>query len=585
MPSRSAARPTPHPVPVKPAKHKQTAPRWLRPLILALGATLLIGAFSPEIWDSDFWWHLRTGQYIWQQHSLPLPDPFSFTSSLGKPAYPGEGLTRHFNLTHEWLAEAIFYLIYAISGFPGIVLFRAAMLTVLCGIAGLLAYHRCRSFYRALAAVTLTAIFVDAFALDRPYQFTFLFLAITIAILERRRPLWLLPPIFLIWANCHSGYFLGWGVLAAYSLEALVLRLRDHRLADDGKLWTVSAVSLLVSGLNPNGFRVFEVMLNYRRSFLTSTLLEWAPTPLWPPSLFTLMLVGALAALVWARKRVRLADWLLFGAFAAGAIMARRNEVLLAFWAPILMAGYLPAWKRSLPAAAEFAVAALVACGIVVGVARGDFFQFRAAEWRYPSGAAAFLAAHKVSGPMFNTYEYGGYLIWRLWPLERVFVDGRALNESVFMDYTRILYNHDESGGKSAQELLEQYGIQVIVMNGFEYTSGALYLLAPSLGDPRQTEWKLVYQDPQAVVFMRNPPAGVQPLDSLAVFDHLEAECGLQIDHQPEFPRCARSLGQAFSTIGMYDRARRWLGIYLDHHKGPDPQAQQAYGKLLNMSH
>jgi hypothetical protein len=185
---------------------------------------------------------------------------------------------------------------------------------------------------------------------------------------------------------------------------------------------------------------------------------------------------------------------------------------------------------------------------------------------------------------MFNTYEYGGYLIWRLWPLERVFVDGRALNESVFMDYTRILYNVEVSGGKSAQELLQQYGIQAIVMNGFEYTSGAMYLLAPSLGDPHQTEWKLVYQDPQSMIFMRNPPPGVQPLDSLAVFDHLEAECGMQIDHQPGYPLCARSLGQAFSKIGLFDRARRWLGIYLDHHRAPDPEAQRAYRKMLSLS-
>ena len=594
MPARPAARSAPHTVPVKPVQQTPAAPLWLRPLLLILAATLLIGAFSPEIWDSDFWWHLRTGQYIWQQHSLPLPDPFSFTTEVGKAAYAGEELTRRFNLTHEWLAEVISYLVYAISGFPGIVLFRATILTILCGIAALLAYGRCRSFYRALAASFLTAIFVAAFALDRPYQFTFLFLAGTLAILERRRPFWMLPLFFLIWGNCHGGYFLGWGVLAAYSLEALVLRFRHRPLADDRALWMVSAVSFLVSGLNPNGFRVLQVMLNYRRSFLTSTLQEWAPTPLWPPSLFSLTLFGALAVLVWGRRRVRLADWLLFGAFAAAAVMARRNDVLLAFLAPILIAGYLPAWKRNVPTrwvgrrwapvAAEFAVAALIACGIGAGIARGNFFQFRATEWRYPSGAADFLVAHRVSGPMFNTYEYGGYLIWRLWPQERAFVDGRALNESVFMDYTRILYNHDASGGKSAEELLRQYGVQAIVMNGFEYASGTLYLLAPSLGDPKQTEWKLVYQDPQSMIFMRNPPAGVQPLDSLAVFDHLEAECGFHIEHEPRYPGCARSLGQVFARLGVFDRARRWLRIYFDHHRAPDSEAQQAYRQLLNMS-
>src|SRR6202043_1125535 len=105
----------------------------------------------------------------------------------------------------------------------------------------------------------------------------------------------------------------------------------------------------------------------------------------------------------------------------------------------------------------------LVLAGLAIGLARGSFFQFRVADWRFPSGAADFLLAHGVTSPMFNTYEYGGYLMWRLWPQERVFIDGRALSESVFMDYARILYNHDESdGGRTADQLLDDYGVQGI---------------------------------------------------------------------------------------------------------------------------
>jgi hypothetical protein len=39
--------------------------------------------------------------------------------------------------------------------------------------------------------------------------------------------------------------------------------------------------------------------------------------------------------------------------------------------------------------------------------------------------------------------------MWRLWPREHVFIDGRALSDRVFGDYARILYNHDASGGKT----------------------------------------------------------------------------------------------------------------------------------------
>jgi hypothetical protein len=176
----------------------------------------------------------------------------------------------------------------------------------------------------------------------------------------------------------------------------------------------------------------------------------------------------------------------------------------------------------------------------------------------------------------------GGYLMWRLWPQERVFIDGRALSESVFNDYARILYNHSNAdGGPTAQELLDRYGIQTIVMNGFEYAEGLAYNLPLSLsGD--QTKWKLVYSDPQALVFMRDSPLGVDPLPNPAVFDHLEAECALHIERDPNLTLCARAMGQIFTRTRDTVRARKWLGFYLSMPHVPDPEAEQAYANLLN---
>jgi hypothetical protein len=557
-------------------------PRWFRWLLLALSAVLLVGWFSPEISDSDFWWHLKTGQYIWEKHSLPVPDPFAYTTAMAHPAYAGEERTRDFNLTHEWLAQALFYLIYRAAGFGGMVLFRAVALTAFCALAGLVAWRRCGGFYGPLAAALATAGVASEFAVDRPYVITFLLLASTIAILETRRWMWLLPPLFLIWANCHGGYFLGWVVVAAYSAEALFSTWRKRPLPNARRLWMVSAVSVLASGVNPNGFRILQILLYYRSSYMTSRLLEWAPPRLWPPREFTVLLFGAAALLLWARRRSRLVDWLLFAAFALAGLSAQRNAFLIGFLAPVLIVSYFP-WKPRLPVIAQYAAAALVVGGLGAGIARGSFFQLRAAEWRYPAGAADFLLAHHFTEPLFNTYEYGGYLIWRLWPQERVFIDGRALSESIFMDYGRILYNHDASGGKSAEELLDGYGIQAMVMNSFEYSDGLFYPLAPALADPAQTDWKLVYSDAQAMVFVRHPPPGVEPLDSLRVLDHMEAECDLHIEREPQYPRCARSLGQVFEKVGDFTRARRWIGVYLAHSHEPDPEAEQEYQGLVGL--
>ena len=115
-----------------------------------------------------------------------------------------------------------------------------------------------------------------------------------------------------------------------------------------------------------------------------------------------------------------------------------------------------------------------------------------------------FLKDHNVSAPMFNIYEWGGYLMWDAWPLQKTFVDGRALNESVFQDYMKIAYNY-----RDAQPLLDKYGVQVLLLQGFEYWRGTVYMLSAALSDPNQTKWKLVYQDKTAMIFMRQPPPGV----------------------------------------------------------------------------
>ena len=70
----------------------------------------------------------------------------------------------------------------------------------------------------------------------------------------------------------------------------------------------------------------------------------------------------------------------------------------------------------------------------------GGLYQLRAAEWKFPKDAAEFLRRNQITDPIFNSYEYGGYLIWALWPEQRTFIDGRALNEAVYRDYVKILH-------------------------------------------------------------------------------------------------------------------------------------------------
>ncbi len=200
--------------------------KWFQPALLAIAALALLSLFSREISDFDFWWTLKSGQYIAQMHRLPVPDPFAFTTPMAHDAYAGESIVRRFNLTFEWLAQLVFYGVYCVSGFGGIVLFRALLLVACCALVGLIAWRRTRGFYRGMAAAFAAASVLTAFANDRSYLFTFVFLAATLAILEFRKWLWLLPAIAFIWANCHGGFFLQWLAVGAYCLEAAWLRYR-----------------------------------------------------------------------------------------------------------------------------------------------------------------------------------------------------------------------------------------------------------------------------------------------------------------------------------------------------------------------
>ena len=307
------------------------APRWLRICTVALAAIAMFAWFSPASGDSDTWWHLKTGQYIVEQHRLPAPDPFSYTTYMGKPAYPGEETTRYFNLTHQWLAQAIFYLVYSAAGFPGVVLFARA------------APRRCLRHRRIPGVRALRRILPCDRRIHRHGQ--------RCAQLHQRPP----GPVYLalsgrhspdprttqaavaaaalvpVWANCHGGYFLGWAAMGAYCAEAWLLRRRGTGTGGEGRLWLACAVSVAICGLNPNGFSALPVLLNYRKSAIQSRIWEWKSPTFWPPQPFNVVLAATAAVMIWARRRVRPADWLLFGLFTLAPSQPRATSCSPAF--------------------------------------------------------------------------------------------------------------------------------------------------------------------------------------------------------------------------------------------------------------
>jgi len=549
---------------------------------VALAAICLPGLFSTEAADSDFWWHLKTGQFIVERHALPLPDPFSYTTALNPPATPGEAHAQRFNLTHEWLAQALLYVVYAFGGIPLVVLSRAAILSGMCALGGLLAARLSGSFYAGIAAAFASAAVAIEFRADRPALLSFLFAAVFVTLLELRIALWALPVLTLLWANSHGGFILAWVVLGAYSFDAFWR-------ADRRKIWLISACSIAISFLNPNGFGVLPAIIQYRRSEMQSNLFEWHRPPLWgPPYAFDVLLYASALILLIAWRRVRIAHWALYAAFATLSIMAFRNIALIGFLAPVLIAAYVPK-IRAVPGLLRDVVAwgapVLLLAALAAGVASGQFFQLRAAAWKFPLGAGDFILANHIDVPMFNTYGQGGYWIWKLWPHERVFIDGRALSEASYRDYIHILYNPDSaadqlSGPRTAA--IDHYGVRLVATNTFEFNSGEMLPLGLALSRADSREWSLVYDDARELIFMRDPPPGMKSLDDKQnrVLDHMDAECSAHIDHAPETPNCAWTLYDFWMRSGRADRARPMLKLYVTRALHPDPRALEEWRKL-----
>jgi hypothetical protein len=111
-----------------------------------------------------------------------------------------------------------------------------------------------------------------------------------------------------------------------------------------------------------------------------------------------------------------------------------------------------------------------------------------------PLEAAEFLEQAQLPGRMFNTYNWGGYLIWRLYPDDPVFVDGRtdlyALNSRVLEDYALVHWVRP-----GWEEVLDRYGIGYVVT---ERTGLLDVMLAGSGG------WQPVHQDDLAIVYTRS---------------------------------------------------------------------------------
>jgi len=515
---------------------------WIRraglgSLFLLFG--LLIALCFHVIIDVDIWWHLKAGQYILKNHSIPARDVFSFPS-----------LTRPW-LDLHWLYQVLVYGVFSCGGPLGLILWK---MTVLAAAFGLLVRTGARhGNFIAASFVLLPSLLAFERFLPRPEILTELFMAIYLLLLcshEYRggKGIYLIPFLQIVWTNTEGLFILGIVLPLAFLSGNLLERIRwpfrtnardpaaNEKLRD---LLAVTGAAMLACLINPYGLQgaLFPFTLYTRlgagSEVFSATVAELAPPPFlrfaWKEGalfFFNVLVVISVFSFVLNLRQLRFSRLLALGGFLFLAVLARRNIPLFVCVALPLTTLNLGEFSRSVTQSAgplfrkglrtlKWAFAAGLICitiFLLVDVGSNNYARrtLPLAElgtgfspYMYPVQAVDFIERVRLSGRGFNNIGIGGYLIWRGYPERLVFIDGRleVHERDFYTEYIRVMQNPS-----LWDELATKYDIDYAIL---QHTMGDTQGLIERL--QRHREWTLAHVDGVSVVFVRNN-AQNQPL-------------------------------------------------------------------------
>ena len=499
--------------------------RRLAMLILFI-AVFAMAARCPA--DTDTWWHLQAGRVTLESGRILQTDVFSHTRA-GQPW-----------VNHSWLSQVILYLLFHQFRYAGLGLFQALVVTLAfaCVYAQMEGDVFTRAFIVILAAATSAVVWVA-----RPQLLSLLLTAVLCYLLYLYKwrgvnRLWLIPPLFVLWVNLHAGYALGFMVLAGFvagevlnNLLVWVSPSRDEGTEHDDPAvpWRgialvvlVSLLSFLCLLLNPNTTRMWVYYLDtVRIGALQDFIQEWRSPDFHPlyTQPFIWLLLATLAAIGLSGRRVDGSDLALVAGFAYASLLAGRNIGPFALVAaPVLSRHVRPTVERWLRAArargwlqpprrttrlqpAGLALVnwlllalVLVAAGVKTALPLRTDFNVENERRTLPVDAVEWIQEEQPPAPMFNSYNWGGYLIWRLWPDYLVFVDGRT---DLFGDELLSQYLEVRFARPGFQGVLDEYGVNFVLTESGDFTDNFLAL---------DDGWRLAYSDEVAVVYVRSGP-------------------------------------------------------------------------------
>ena len=474
----------------------KTTPRWQLTQNRLLTAIVFIAVFAMAIRypaGADTWWHLRAGEWMLDHGQILTTDVFSFTRA-GAPW-----------IDHGWLAQLFWAGIFRLGGWQLLGLTLAAVVTATFAIVWKISDGNI--FVKAFAVI-LAATASSIIWTVRPQMFSFLFTAIALMLLEnfRRRGKPLIPAfpaLMLLWVNVHGGFAIGFILLIIYLAGAVF----NFQFSVFKKLLAAFGVSLLVVPLNPNGWQMWlypfrTVGIGALRAFIA----EWQSPDFHQPivQVFLLLVLLLIAAIARNGKRMDWTDLALFGGWLTLSMFAVRNVAIFAVVSVPLLARYGTAalesqfgalrLGRPKPVSKPMAIVNWILLGLLLLATVGQAVAvllpaaIAAAEReRFPADAVAFIRQNHPTGNMFNSYNLGGYLLYRLYPDYPVFVDGRTdLYDDAFLrEYLRVL-NSD-----GWETVFRRYDIRLVVMESDAPLARAL----------ANNGWQQVFDNGNTVIF------------------------------------------------------------------------------------
>jgi hypothetical protein len=480
---------------------------WIFSFPAMLG-TFLVGRVFVQarafVVDPDVWWHIRVGQNILSTHHWPTHDPFSFTVATTPW------------LAYEWLGDVLIGSAERYAGLRGLDL----LLIILSSAVMIDLYY-----YASLRSGNSKAGFVSAGLLCslafanfnlRPQMLGYLFLVLTLIVLEhfrrgKLRALWFLPPLFLIWINTHGSWVIGLGLIFLFWACGLV---GFHYGGIETKRWSPSErlrleftflLCLATIPFTPYGTQLAAYPFTVATSLPVNVgnVLEWLPMPfnILGGKLFLAIVLAFFVAQIVFRPVWQVTELaLLFGGIAMACLHVRFLLFFVPFSAPLLatvFARWLPPYDRKKDhyIANAILMTAVLAAMVWYFPARADLQKTVATD--FPVNAVEYLREHSVPGPMFNTYGYGGYLVFSRWPEQKVFIDGRGdLYEmnGVFSDYLAIA-----NLKPNVFAVLQVYGIQSCLLDRNEPLATVL---------AAQPDWQRLYADGVSVLYVRRSAPG-----------------------------------------------------------------------------